>query len=275
MSSSSSHDHSAMMASMAMESSALESSASVTSMVMSATSAMVSSMASSMASSMSMDMDMDMSSSTSSMASDHMNHASSSSTMDMASSTSSSMDMDHGSMDMSMNSYMTINYDSYPVVFKTLTASSGGAAFGIFCVLFFSAFFYRGLAFLAAYLEQRVFKTEVPCQNNDDTDTEAKCCDVDVPVSNNPEIANSEKDRSVLAKFFHFTPQSLYRDFIRLIITFVSAMFGYALMLAVMSFVITYFFAVVLGMAFGEIFFLRLATVMGIRHTGMFCSSLH
>jgi copper transporter 1 len=191
--------------------------------------------------------------------------------MDMATATAS-MDM---SSDM-MNSHLTTNYAGYSVVFDTLKAANGGAAFGIFCVLFFTAFIFRGLAFLGAYIEQRVF---VPSSLRDDDETsheediEEKCCGpADSSHENTTDLI---KERSTLAKFFHFTPQSLYRDFIRLILVFVSTMIGYALMLAVMSFILLYFFAVILGIAFGEIFFLRLSIVMGMRPAGTFCVALH
>ncbi|GMF05527.1 unnamed protein product [Ambrosiozyma monospora] len=65
------------------------------------------------------------------------------------------------------------------------------------------------------------------------------------------------------------------KDIIRLLIAFVSAMFGYALMLAAMSFVILYFFAACLGIAFGEVFFNRLSIVLGINKNSALCGALH
>ncbi|CDR36932.1 CYFA0S01e05666g1_1 [Cyberlindnera fabianii] len=208
-----------------------------------------------------------------------MDMASSSATasMDMSSSQSTDSSMGMGmDMGMSMNSHLTTKYAGYPVVFETLQAASGGAAFGIFCVLFFSAFFFRGLSFLGAYIEQRVF---VPTKLTEDAgsssteEEEIKCCGP--ATATEIGLNQNTSDRSVLAKFFHVTPQSLYRDFVRLIIVFVSTMIGYALMLAAMSFVLLYFFAIVLGIAFGEIFFLRLSHAFGIRPAGTFCVTLH
>lgn len=226
---------------------------------------------------------MAMSSATSSMnmaSSTSMNMGSSTMSMDMSSSSSTadSMDMD---MDMSMNSYLTTHYNGYPVVFKTLTASSGGAAFGIFCALFFTAFAFRGLTFLSAYVEQKVFRDIKPFDlsenetpvNSQKTDVHesSRSTDVESDINRKKHL----KERSAIAKFFAVTPTSLYRDFIRLIIAFVAAMFGYAIMLAAMSFVILYFFAIVLGLAFGEVFFFRLALVMEINQSNSICESLH
>lgn len=226
---------------------------------------------------------MSMASSTSSMnmaSSTSMNMGSSSMSMAMSSSTATSDSMD---MDMSMNSYLTTHYDGYPVVFKTLKASSGGAAFGIFCVLFFTAFAFRGLTFLSAYVEQKVFRDIKPFDlSENDSSATAQKTDMhesnrstDVESDTNNRKKHCAKERSVIAKFFAVTPTSLYRDFIRLIIAFVAAMFGYAIMLAAMSFVILYFFAIVLGLAFGEVFFFRLSLVMEINQSNSICESLH
>lgn len=180
-----------------------------------------------------------------------------------------------------MHSYMSTNYHDYPVIFKTLKASNGGGAFGIFCILFFAAFFFRFLAFLGAYIEQRVFIDTTIKVDQDEVRGESpagtKCCGDDIVSLDKSEDTASTPHvyRSTMAKFFHFTPQSLYRDFIRLILAFVSTMVGYVLMLGVMTFVVPYFFAVILGASFGEVFFLRLSNAIGIRPGGTFCVSLH
>lgn len=172
-----------------------------------------------------------------------------------------------------MNTYLTEGFVGYPVVFSGLHAANGGQAFGIFVLLFFVAFFFRGTGFLCAYIEQIVF---VPSRLTVDDDTAS---DEKIGSTCSEEEAQTTteivKERSTLAKFFQYSPHSLYRDFIRLLIVFVSAMLGYGLMLAAMSFVLLYFFAVVLGIAFGEIFFLRLSNVMGLTTSGGSCVSLH
>lgn len=231
------------------------------------------------------------SSTTASMSMDMGSHSS----MSMASSTMSGMAMgsstaDSMSMDMGMNSYLTTDYSGYPVVFKTLTAANGGAAFGIFCILFFTAFAFKGLGFLSAYLEQAVFRDpkkfdlsendstihqhhHVETHNHkDDIQESSRSSDTESDLTKKKHF---EKNRSVIARFFSVTPTSLYRDFIRVILAFVSAMLGYALMLAAMSFIIPFFFAVILGLSFGEVFFHRLASVMEINTNNSICGSLH
>ncbi|CAM9013358.1 unnamed protein product [Wickerhamomyces anomalus] len=210
-------------------------------------------------------------------------HTTASMSMPMSSSTgSSSMDM---GMHMSMNTFLTTKYSGYPVVFKNLSAASGGAAFGIFCVLFFTAFAFRGLGFLSAYLEQTVFRDPKKfdlSENETDHHTHHDEKDVINESTRSTDMESvlvkkrdAEKNRSVIAKFFAVTPSSLYRDFIRVILAFVSAMLGYALMLAAMSFIIPYFFAIILGLSFGEVFFHRLASVMEINTNNSICESLH
>ncbi|CCH45103.1 Copper transport protein CTR1 [Wickerhamomyces ciferrii] len=231
-------------------------------------------------------MSMDMASSTAS-ASMSMDHHSMSMSMPMSSSTSSSMSgmdsMDGMDMDMSMNTFLTTKYSGYPVIFQTLKASNGASAFGIFCILFFTAFATRGLTFLGAYLQQKVFtppKKFDLSENHNHTTTINKS---DINESSNTVDTESNeshtqkhlKNRSVLAQFLDITPTSIYRDFIRLLLAFLSAMFGYALMLAAMTFIIPYFFAIILGLSFGEVFFFRLASIMEINQSESFCESFH
>ncbi|KAG7813152.1 hypothetical protein KL921_000698 [Ogataea angusta] len=232
-------------------------------------------------------MNMDMGSSSSSSSSGmHMHMASATSSMDMATASStSSMDMDM-SMDMSMNYYLTTQYHHYPVIFHTLRAGSGAGAFGIFCVLFFGAVFFRGLFFLSAYLEQRVFHNLTNAVLIQEIDNCA--CDPEEDQKTQPTGATSATGApggtlnakslglgKIVKQTFCPGLGELKRDFIRLLIAFTAAMFGYALMLAAMSFVLLYFFAICLGMAFGEIFFNRLSIVLGINKNSSLCGSLH
>lgn len=231
---------------MQMSSSAMEMASQTMDMASSATSMMMS--ATSMASSM------DMASHTMDMASHTMDMASH--TMDMASATATGMDMDMGMM--GMNMYLTSSYQNYPVLFRTLHASSGGAAFGIFCILFFGGMFFRGLFFLSAYLEQRVFHNF----NNAVIIKEVDNCACD--PEKEADSAMEGLKSSSMSKFFPTTFSQITQDLVRLVLAFVTAMFGYALMLATMSYVILYFFAVCLGVAFGEVFFNRLSIVTGV-----------
>lgn len=282
------------------------------------------------------------------------------SAMSMATSTDmSSMDMSSSSdsMDMSgMNMYFTTHYDNYPVIFKTLKASNGAAAFGIFCILFFGAFALRGFSFLSLYLEQKIWRTqsvnitidECECDDppedfkeevyenkekgsgsfsatntnsnaNNNAHAAGGCCggggaaaaaaaaadaseDADnapAPVTTvhtrNRDIVvtdpkrvkvhthkhtlpngKARKPRSVLAQLFAPGLNEVYRDLIRLVIYFVTAMFSFVLMIAAMSYVLLYFFAICLGLAFGEMFFnrLRIATGLNDNINGV-CGNLH
>lgn len=214
------------------------------------------------------------------MAMDHASH-----TMAMPASTASSAmgNMNMGGMDMSgdnamsMNMWLTTRYKNTPVVFKTLTASTGAKAFGIFCVLFFSAFAFRGLMFLSSYLEQAVFHNytnavivEEDCGCDDDlSDPESK------PIATQRTNPNHLTFLQIMKKMFLLSPTEIFQDVIRLLLAFTIVMFGYALMLAAMSFVLIYFFAICLGLAFGEMFFNRLAIVLNINKTLGACAGLH
>ncbi|ODV97375.1 hypothetical protein PACTADRAFT_27149, partial [Pachysolen tannophilus NRRL Y-2460] len=214
---------------------------------------------------------------------------SSSTSSTSASATSTSTSSSDSSMDMDMDMYFTSNYLNYPVIFKTMVATNGGKAFGIFLALFVSAFFFRGLAFLSSYLEQQVFhnlNNAVFVEIEDNCACEVAEDDKDSGISSNEDdkqneegIANSQslnkklptKDGKILKnkpsklrQFFLPGRQELLKDIVRLLLAFVSAMFGYALMIAAMSFMLLYFFAVVLGIAFGEVFFNRLAIVLNV-----------
>lgn len=229
--------------------------------------------------SMAMGMDMGSSSSGASM------------TMDMSSPTGSSMDMSgdgDGSMSgMSMNSYFTTNYNDYPVVFKTLHAQTGGAAFGIFCVLFFCAFALRGLFFLSAFIEQRYFHNlsnavyvqDDNCECGDED--EAKEEDITPPPTQlpqhlaAPQLNLNQPIGSILRQLFLPSLSEISKDVVRLVLAFVIAMFGYALMIAAMSYVLVYFFAICLGIAFGEVFFNRLSMIIGINKNSAICGNFH
>lgn len=171
-----------------------------------------------------------------------------SSSMDMMHLASSTMDMDmsletgmHMS-GMSMHMAFTTDYKDYPVLFNSLTASNGGEAFGIFVLLFAIGFLSKSLQFAKSYLEQRVwnrpgFPVVIESSSEDEKDVHA--------------AATTQPVKSNFAS-------SLIKDFIRLILIFVPEMFGFALMLAAMTYSLVYFFAVVSGLSFGTLFFEKL-----------------
>lgn len=170
---------------------------------------------------------------------------------------------------MMMNTFLTSAYYEYPVLFETFKASNHREEFGIFCVLFFAGFFMRGISFFGSYLEQVVFKsTKAPvvventcgCDNTSDSDTKLLNGDKteDVPRMKHKPFGQ------VIKELFWPGRVEFFRDLVRLVIAFVVSMLGYALMLAAMTFIIVYFFAVVLGLACGQVFFNRLGIVLGI-----------
>lgn len=201
--------------------------------------------------------------------------------MNMASSNSSSSSLSSMSMDshkMGMHMWFTTEFKDYPVLFKTLTASTKGEAFGIFVLLFFAAFFSRLLEFVRNYLEEVVW-------NNDTyTEYEAGIANHAARVSMEPTRScaddSIDKDSGIQENIAH--PQNvsgdngngngngngavhnnnsnngismaskLVRDAIRLALCIVPDLFGYTLMLAAMTYTLTYFFAVVIGSGVGR-----------------------
>ncbi|AOW03153.1 uncharacterized protein YALI1_C28396g [Yarrowia lipolytica] len=163
------------------------------------------------------------------------------STMDHSSMDHSSMggmDHDMGGMDhgghMGMNMWLTTTWRDYPVLFKTMTASTGGKCFGIFCALFFTGMFHRGLALLRQTMEAKWAQAD-----------REKIKETGVPA------------KTGLSGFFaNINP---IRDLIRVTVAFTYYMIGYALMLSAMSYVLVYFFGICLGLAFGEILFNNVA----------------
>lgn len=245
---------------------------SATSTNMMSMSGMTMGMSNSITTSSSMDMEMSgmsmqmMSTSTSSTATS--STATSTSTMDM-----SGMDMDSGNdSTMSMTMWMTTKYRDTPVFFRTLDAHSGAAAFGIFCVLFFCSFFFRGLIFLSSYLEQAVFHNY---SNTIIVEEDCDCSPDDDKQSPGPSTPAAPPFGEIIRKLFWMGPRELMHDVIRLLLAFTIVMFGYAIMLAAMSFVILYFFAICLGLSFGEIFFNRLSIILNINKSFGACSGLH
>lgn len=168
---------------------------------------------------------------------------------------------------MLMNLYLTKEYSHYPVIFETLQAQSKKGAFGIFCVLFFGGFAFRGCLFLLSYLEREVFDTCGSCDNPQPIKGGCSACaGASQEEAPQPFQITSYSQRMIhhLKGLFAPGKVGLFEDFIRLAIAFVATMIGYALMLAAMTFIILYFFAICLGLSFGEVFFNRLGIVLGL-----------
>lgn len=166
------------------------------------------------------------------------------------------------SMDMGMNYYLTPTYKHYPVLFQHLKADTQGKAFGIFLLIVVAAFAYKFLLFVSWCLEVHWFKrwnktnkysTLQVDKNASEKNSEGKDYygeDV-LEMSTLPKIPNF--------MFDVFSPSliDLFHDLIRALLTFTSTMIIYMLMLAAMSFVLTYVFAVITGLALAEVFFNR------------------
>lgn len=202
-----------------------------------------------------------------------MNDVASSAMGAMASPTASAMasmaGMDHSNMGLShmagMHMYFTTQFKDYPVLFSTLSASNKAQAFGIFVLLFAVAFFTRSLEFLRNYLEARVWRNpayEAPCKPFVAPNAPAakSCCGDDAASSTNEKTSdnafekvpsNSPADIPLGTKMF--------RDTIRLLLCVVPDIFSYALMLAAMTYTLTYFFAIAVGSGVGRFAFERLS----------------
>lgn len=226
---------------------------------------------------------MSMASATSSMGS--MSMASATSSMDMGSMSSSGMDMSGMDHMESMHMYFVGDYLNYPVLFKNLKASNGGQAFGIFLLLLVVGIFVRGLDFANKYLEQVVWQNpnyvdtcHTPSPVSAPAATGGNCCGdntrndttVDsIRKTNSSSLAVGQQEREVP----YLTSQSsslpmasmLFRNIIRLALCILPELFGFALMLAAMTFSLLYFFAVVLGLGIGRFIFDRLSDRMHIR----------
>lgn len=212
--------------------------------------------------------------------------------MSMGSMSSNSSDMTMTGMNM----YLTTDFMNYPVIFKGLQANTKAKAFGIFMLLFFIAFLLRGIEFLRLYLEQKVWKNPTylgacaPLHTNElrasfnrsvDIDPKAaSCCaptktnDVDSDVK----LAESsiEPDQAMAHNPHKLRlASSLFRDFIRLILCILPDMFSFALMLAAMTFCVTYFFGVVIGLGFGRFFFEKLSDHHNLRAVTSGMGSTH
>mmetsp|Transcript_242 Transcript_242/g.223 ORF Transcript_242/g.223 Transcript_242/m.223 type:complete len:247 (+) Transcript_242:208-948(+) len=230
------------------------------------------------------DMAMDMGSMSMASATSSMDMGSATSSMDMGSMSSSAMDM--GGMDMeSMHMYFVGDYLNYPVLFKNLKASNGGQAFGIFLLLLVVGIFVRGLDFANKYLEQVVWQNpnyvdacHTPSPVSAPAATGGNCCGDNIRndttgdsirKTNSSSLAVGQQEREepyATSKTSNLPMASiLFRNIIRLALCILPELFGFALMLAAMSFSLLYFFAVVLGLGIGRFIFDRLSDRMHIR----------
>lgn len=162
-----------------------------------------------------------------------------------------------------MNMYLTSKFADYPVLFSGLSASNGGQAFGIFVLVFFICFLSKGLEFLKNYLEVRVWNNP----NYQQETTIIEQCECDEKDLDDGDIEQQEVQKTIKGSKLPLV-KALIRDFIRLLLCFLPELLSWAMMLVAMSFVLVYFFAVVLGMSFGRFFFESLSNKYNIRQGG-------
>lgn len=173
--------------------------------------------------------------------------AASSTGMDMAGMNMGGMKMEH----MAMNSYLTPKYYKYPLLFEHLSADTKAKAFGIFVLIGVAAFVYKLILFVSWCLEVHWFKMWSKEDRRNAELTAAMFADPD-SVPRLPPIYALLRDLAMPRT------SELLHDFLRTILVFLSTMLVYMLMLAAMSFVLTYVFAVILGITLSEVFFNRL-----------------
>ncbi|KAK6460676.1 copper transport protein [Scheffersomyces coipomensis] len=203
--------------------------------------------------------------------------------MSMASATASSvmsmatgMDMDMGGMS-EMHMYFTTQFKDYPVLFKGLTASNKGQAFGIFVLLFFVAFVARGLEFVRLYLEQKVWKNPNYINNFEQqpkipgflgNETSQSHDSIQKSDSIGLHSHQVESDVSSYSSTTLPIASRFFRDILRLALCILPDLLGYSLMLAAMSYTLTYFFAVVVGSGVGRFYFEKLSGKHNLRSGG-------
>lgn len=193
----------------------------------------------------------------------------------------SSMSMSNSSDGMDMQMTFTNNFRETSVLFEGLKASTKPQAFGIFCLFFFVAIILRGLIFVYVYIEQVIWRNppeNIPLSYKrtvdfgfddeiqepfDKQESTSKTITTNSGDLNSTSLFLSPKrKRSILLQMFYTNWKDFEKDIVRLILSFIIAILSYALMLVIMTYVTCYFFAVVLGIAVGEIWFKRLERVL-------------
>ncbi|CUM49382.1 uncharacterized protein AC631_05579 [Debaryomyces fabryi] len=188
--------------------------------------------------------------------------------------------MSNTSSGMVMQMTFTNNFRDTSVLFEGLKASTKPQAFGIFCLFFFVAFILRGLIFVYVYIEQVVwrrgqeslslsYKRTVDFGFDDEIQEpfEKQGSESNTYSTNSeelnltPALLSQKKRRSFLLQMFYTNWKDFEKDIVRLILSFLIAILSYSLMLVIMSYITCYFFAVVLGIAVGEVWFKRLERI--------------
>lgn len=193
--------------------------------------------------------------------------------MDMSSSSSSS-NSSSMNMEMGMNSYLTRKYKNYPVLFEKLYAKDKKGAFGIFVLILAACFVYKFILFVSWCLEVHWFKkwnrTKKFTHNNDnsnnnngktiedydDSDDDDERTETEYTETGGQLVA-LPKMPNLMYDIFAPSWKDMCHDIVRILLIFTSTMLIYMLMLVVMTFVLTYTFAVITGLTLSEVFFNR------------------
>lgn len=199
----------------------------------------------------------------------------------VAAAATSDMDMSHMGHDMgghdmsgmSMHMFFTTQFKNYPVLFESLSADTKAQAFGIFVLLFFVAFIFRSFEFFKNYLEVKVWRNPVYFDliEHKYTAPSARSHSSIDSLDKNIVSADQRDLESTQLNSTHSPSPALsyssqiFRDIIRLVLLIVPEILGYALMLAVMSYTLAYFFAVAVGSGLGKFFFDKMSFKMGIK----------
>ncbi|XBW34633.1 hypothetical protein QEN19_000200 [Hanseniaspora menglaensis] len=166
----------------------------------------------------------------------------------MSSSSSTSSDSNTTmSMSMSMNYFLTSSWKNYPVLFRNLKADTPGKLFGIFLLLMVTTFVYKATSFASWYLELKWSKSSLNSI---------------AATSEEEKLLKEKRGRSFVGEIFLPSGYDFIKDSVRVVLVFWSTLLAYMLMLAAMSFVITYIFAIILGLALFEVFFNRIKIVV-------------
>ncbi|CUM63821.1 uncharacterized protein PRCAT00001405001 [Priceomyces carsonii] len=186
----------------------------------------------------------------------------------------------------SMRLTFTNDFENVPVLFNGFFARTKSQAFGIFCLIFFTAFLFRTFIFIYIYVEEGAWKIATKLQNpkpketvqfgfDDEKDPEVLCPNFAGPIyykrsddalslsssSPNSHILNN-KQKVLWLLLFYTSWKEFERDFLRIILSFIIATLAYSLMLVVMTYVTCYFFATVLGLTCGEVWLKRLGRLL-------------
>lgn len=146
-------------------------------------------------------------------------------------------------MKMKMNTYITAKWLEYPVVFKHLKASNRGQLFGIFLLILVATFVYKLTGFTLWYLE-------------------LKWSPKNEPLSEEERLINEKRGRSFVGEIFFPNGFDFFKDAIRCVLIFWSTLIAYMLMLVAMTYILSYIFAIVLGIALFEVLFNRVKIVI-------------